>query len=117
MNKTISNVFLAPGDKILAVHRRLYEGDEPRLFTASVDAFENGLLKATGHSWVPCPDGFLRKPESRTKLLSLSSGALLVYQLPQETNLATLEVVKLGNRVVLKDDGRVSMDLTESEME
>lgn len=99
----------------MAVHRRLFPDDKPRLFTAVVDAFENGLLKATGSSWIPTKDGFTRKPETRTKILSLSSGSLILYQLPTETDLAELKIVVAKRKSLLTDGRNFSLDITESE--
>ena len=79
-------MLLNEGDKILVAHRRLFARDEARFFLGRVDAYEAGVVKVTGHSYVR--DMFagkmLEKAELRTKLLSLSSGTLMVYLLPKK---------------------------------
>ena len=45
-------MLLQEGDHILVAHRRLFEKDEVRLFVGRVDAYEAGVVKATGHSYV-----------------------------------------------------------------
>jgi len=79
-------MLLNPGDTILVAHRRLFEGDGVRFFIGRVDAYDGGVVKATGHSytWDLLRGQMTEKKDERTKILSLSSGTLMVYQLPPE---------------------------------
>ena len=45
-------MILNPGDKILVVHRPLFEADTARYFLGLVDAYEAGIAKVVGTSWV-----------------------------------------------------------------
>jgi hypothetical protein len=74
-------MILKEGDKILVGHRRLFDKDAVRFFIGQVEAFEAGLVKTTGHSYVRDAMGgqVVEKAEQRTKILSLSSGTLIVY--------------------------------------
>jgi len=46
---------LIEGDKVLVVHRRLFRGDVAHYLVGQVDAYEAGLVKVTGHSYVRDP--------------------------------------------------------------
>jgi hypothetical protein len=119
--KAFSFVFLEPGQKILVVHRRLFEKDRPRFFAGVVDGFNenNGLLKVTGHSFgLARAGGVSKKRDPRTKILSLTSGTLLVYQLPESADLskAEMKLDKEGN-LWLSDGHYLHMDLSEAHSE
>ena len=74
-------MLLQPDDKLLVVHRRLFERDGSRFFVGRVDGYESGIVRLTGFTFVRDPIGgaVSRKSDPRTKLFSLSSGTLLVY--------------------------------------
>ena len=65
---------LAPGDKVLLVHRRLFEGDGGRYFLGTADAYDSGVVKVTGVTCVRGDIGFVKKVQVRTKIMSLGSG-------------------------------------------
>jgi hypothetical protein len=106
---------LKEGDKVLVAHRRLFARDESRFFLGRVDAYEAGIVKVTGHSYVR--DMFTgdmhEKAELRTKLLSLSSGTLMVYLLPEPVILEDLRFVIDGRRLLLTDAKDFTMNLAE----
>lgn len=108
-------MLLKPGDKVLVAHRRLFERDETRLFVGRVDAFEAGLAKVTGQSYARdvISGGMVGKPEKRTKILSLVSGSLIVYQLPEGIQLERLRFEAPEGRAVLTDGAEFQMDLAE----
>jgi len=108
-------MLLNEGDSILVAHRRLFARDEARFFLGRVDAYEAGVVKVTGHSYVR--DMFtgkmLEKAEPRTKLLSLSSGTLMVYLLPERVSLDDLHFVADGRRLSITDGKDFTMNLAE----
>jgi hypothetical protein len=109
-------MILQTGDKILVVHRRLFETDKTRYFIGEVDGYEAGIMKATGHSWVQeqFAGRMTKKEDPRTKIFSLMSGTLLTYELPDEVDLKTLKLQCLSDgRLVLIDGSKFQMDLTE----
>lgn len=118
-SKEITYVFLAPGDKVLLVHRRLFAGDRPRYFVGIVDAFNeaNGLLRVTGYSLAEAKTGgnIVKKPEARTKIVALTSGTLFVYVLSPETDVPTTRLRKdREGRLTLEDARGRRLDLTEA---
>lgn len=111
-------MILHEGNKVLVVHRRLFETDRPRFFVGTVDGYEAGVAKVSGFSWVKDQfvGKFVEKENERCKIVSLSSGTLIVYQLPNELNLATLTLdTDEHGRVWLTDRSSFKMDLTERE--
>lgn len=108
---------LEQGDKLLAVHRRLFEKDTTRFFLGEVQAYEAGIVKVKGYTFVKdLFSGHLnKKPELRTKILSVTSGTFFVYQLPRTVRLdsATFRLDQEGG-MALTDDGGFSMDMSEA---
>jgi len=109
-------MLLREGDKILVAHRRLFDKDVARFFIGQVEAYEAGVVKVTGHSYVRDALGgqVVEKAEQRTKTLSLSSGTLIVYQLPDGVALDTLKFVSAEGRLSLTDGKGFTMNLTEA---
>jgi len=108
-------MILMPSAKILVCHRRLFNEDQPRFFVGTISACEDGLVKVTGFSWTRDPvQGFVRKQDERTKVISLTSGALIVYELPSELLIEDLRIEQgAGHAVVLSDGRKFRMDLAE----
>src|SRR5439155_18235180 len=102
-------------DKILVAHRRLFESDEVRFFVGQVEDYEAGVVKAKGHSYVrdPIAGLVIEKADERTKILALSSGTLLVYQLPDAVALDGLRFAIVESRLMLTDGRGFTMNLAE----
>ncbi len=106
---------LEPGTKLLVCHRELFAEDWPRLFVGELTAFEHSLARVHGYSFTRDPNtGFFeRKDEPRTKVVSLSSGALIVYELPATVVVEDVEIDHgYTKRVVLRDSTGFRMDLS-----
>lgn len=108
-------MILQAGDKVLVAHRRLFENDHGRYFVGEVEAFDFGIAKVRGWSWMR--DSYqgapVRKADLRTKLLSLSSGTLILYVLPRSTVLESLRLASEGGELVLTDGEQFVMNLAE----
>jgi hypothetical protein len=106
---------LEPGARLLVVHRRLFERDDSRFFLGEVEAFEGGIVRVTGYSFIRDTfDGSVcRKQEARTKLLSLTSGTLLVYVLPRNLDLEHTELHWEDADIRLTDGHQFTMNLSE----
>jgi hypothetical protein len=109
------SMLMAADTKVLVVHRRLFEKDHSRYFVGRVQGYEDGVAKITGRSFARDQYGAVhRKEDERTKIVSLSSGTLMVYQLPESVDLDALELYVDGSAgVTLRDDNGFKMDLTE----
>ncbi len=116
--KNIDNTFLEPGNKVLVVHRRLFEKDRPRFFLGVVEAFNeaNGLIKISGRSTgLAKAGGLATKKEKVTKVVSLTSGTLIVYQLETgtDTESAAIRITREGGVHLMAGD-KLLLDLSEA---
>ncbi len=110
-------MILNNNDKVMIVHRRLYETDHARVFIGVVDGHTDTIIKVCGHSWVKNQYGgnYIKKNEERTKIISLSSGTLIIYQIPTSININKLHIdTSQKGESVMKDGEGFEMDLSES---
>jgi hypothetical protein len=108
-------MILKQGDMLLIVHRRLYDKDEARFFVGHVEDYESGIVKLRGHSYVrdTISGLMIEKSDVRTRILSLSSGTLLVYQLPDALDIDDVKFEILDNLLSLTDGKEFKMNLAE----
>lgn len=106
---------LKPKDKVLIVHRRLFEKDSPRFFAGTVEEYEAGLVKVTGFSFSPdLNTGQAHiKNDPRTKIVAVASGTMLVYVLTGDPHIEALHFVHTGSKIKLTDGSGFQMDLSE----
>jgi hypothetical protein len=92
-----------------------FEGDQARFFVGRVEAHEAGVVRASGHTCAldPGPGQVVGTGEPRTKLLSLSSGTLIVYVLPEWSDPDVAALVSQRGRVVLTDGEQVLLHLAQ----
>ena len=108
-------MLLSEGAKLMVCHRRLFAEDHLRIFVGSVVAYADGIAKVSGFTWTRDPThGYQRKADRRTKLISLASGSLIVYEIAREVDVEAVEIVQPGGHTVTVTDGsKFSMDLSE----
>lgn len=109
-------MLLEPGSKVLIVHRRLFDRDRSRHFVGTVHHYENGIAKVTGHTWTQDTfnGNFKKKQDRRMKIIPLSSGTLIVYEIPTEVSLESITYENTPNgKLWIQDETGWKMDLTE----
>lgn len=109
-------MILSSGQKVLVCHRHLFAEDAPHLFAGHVMDYENGIARVVGYSWSrdTVKAEYVRKRDMRTKLVSIHSGMLLFYVLPDEVNMNTLEIrTGIDHHTVLTDGSGFTMDISE----
>jgi hypothetical protein len=108
-------MLLTEGDKLLVVHRRLFADDNPRFFVGVVSAYEGGVARTVGYSFMRdiATGKVARKKDPRTKIVSVASGTLLVYQLPTGVEVESVDIVAQGQDLVLTDHRQFKLDLSE----
>ena len=108
-------ILVEPGSCVLVVHRRLFERDDNRLFVGRIESMDCGVIRTKGYTFVrDTMEGIVRrKSDSRTKLLSLTSGTLIVYLLPTGFDLDQAEVCCEETEMWLTDGSDFSMNLSE----
>ena len=99
-------MILKKGEKIHVIHRRIYEKDHHRHFLGVVEAYEQGVARVSGHVYTvdPVKFSFIKRPEIRTRLISIISGDLLVNVIPPEVDLSKV-VYKQERKAVRVTDG------------
>ena len=110
-------MILSQGDNVMVVHRRLFENDQSRIFIGEVDGHHNTLAKVTGRSWLKDKfhGDFVEKQEVRTKIISLDSSGLIIYQLPTDLDLNKIKIHHEGHgRNIIRDDNGFKLDLSDS---
>ena len=108
---------LEQGEKLLIVHRRLFEKDIPRFFVGEVQAYEAGIAKVKGYTFVKdmFSGNMKKKSGLRTKVISIASGTFIVYQLPVTVLLDSVKFsLDEDGGSVLTDEVGFSMDVSES---
>jgi hypothetical protein len=106
---------LQASDKLLVVHRSMFDGDLPRHFVGEVVAYADGLAKAWGFAFVrnAMSGEFVRVPDPRVRMVALGSPSLLVYELPRTVAVQSLRVASDESRLLLTDDAGFVMSLIE----
>jgi hypothetical protein len=107
---------LSPGEKIHVIHRRHFEKDARRHFVGEVECYETGLARAIGYVFVVDDLNkhmFVKRPERRTKLIAIGSGAVIVNVIPRDVDLERLHF-ELKERALYITDGKSwQMDVRE----
>ena len=109
------SLVIKPGDRLLACHCRLFDNDQPRFFVGEVLSSNDAVIKIRGYSHLRdlSTGHFERKDEVRTKVISVSSGSHILYELPLDVPVASIKIQNVGGKVGLAGDGGFKMDLTE----
>lgn len=108
-------MILKQGEKIHVVHRRHFEKDPHRHFVGVVDAYEGGVARATGNVFTAdlTKGVFFRRPEKRTRIISLISGDVLINVLPESVVLDAVVYKQEKKSVRVTDGGDWFLDISE----
>lgn len=99
---------LRPGEKIHVIHRRQFEKDARRHFVGEVESYEHGIARAAGYVFVVDDLNkhmFVKRPDRRTKLIPISSGAAIVNVIPQTADLEQVHY-ELKDGALYATDGK-----------
>ena len=85
-------MILEAGNNLLIVHRRLFEKDHPRFFVGKVVCYDAGVARVSGYTFGRdnISQNIVRKSDQRTKLVGVSTGALIIYCLPDEISIESV---------------------------
>ncbi len=108
-------MILEPGEKVHVIHRRYFEKEARRHFIGTVDACEAGVARITGYIYTVdrVKYVFVRRPEKRTRLVSLVSGDTLINFLPPSVNLEKIVYKQEKKAVRVTDGSDWYLDLSE----
>jgi len=107
---------LSPGEKIHLMHRRRIEKDVRRHFVGQVEAYEQGMARASGYVFVIDDLNkhlFVKRPDRRTKLVPVASGDVIVNVIPEEVDLERVAYEIKDRTLWVTDGSGWSMDLKE----
>lgn len=108
-------MILKKGEKIHVIHRRFFEKEARRHFIGSVESYEMGLARVTGYVFTVdrAKYSFMKRPELRTRIISLVSGHLLVNVIPDHVDLEKVHYRIENKAMRVTDGGEWHLDLSE----
>lgn len=108
-------MILKQGEKVHIIHRRIYEKDHHRHFIGVVDVYDLGVARVTGHVYTvdTVKFTFMKRPEVRTRLISVVSGDVLVNIIPGKVNLEKITYKQERKAVRVTDGSDWHLDLSE----
>ena len=109
-------MILKQGEKIHVIHRRFFEKEARRHFVGLVEAYEDGVVRVTGHIYAldKIEGMFERRPEARTRILSIVSGDVFVNVLPSTVNLDAVFYKQVKRAIRVTDGSNWHLDLSET---
>jgi hypothetical protein len=108
-------MILKPGEKVHVIHRRNYEKDHHRHFIGVVEAYDLGVARITGNVYTvdPVKFSFVKRPEVRTRLVSVVSGDVLINIIPPAVSLDKITYKQERKAVRVTDGSDWHLDLSE----
>jgi len=108
-------MILTQGEKVHIIHRRQYEKDHHRHFVGVVESYEGGVARVTGNVYTvdPVKFSFMRRAETRTRLVAVASGDVLVNVIPASVNLEKIMYKTERKAVRVTDGSSWYLDLSE----
>ena len=107
---------LSPGEIVHARMRPRFADDVRRAFIGVVKAYEDGVARVEGHTWVfNARDGvYVPKQAQRVRLIPVSSGEFTVNVLPRTTQIEKVRYeLAADRRLILTDGAALKMDVSE----
>ncbi|MCX6373542.1 MAG: hypothetical protein NTX16_10790 [Actinobacteria bacterium] len=111
----MSHPAIEVGDKLHIITRRRFDSDVRRHFAGEVVGISGDLHSVQGYAYVfsQATNTYERRPELRTRLLSLGQEGFIVNKIPREVAMASLEYREVRNHLTVTDGGTLSLDINE----
>jgi hypothetical protein len=108
-------MILRSGEKVHVIHRRYYDKDAHRHFIGTVEAYEDGIARVVGNVYTVDTVKFqyVRRPEVRTRIISIAAGDLLINVIPQSVDLNKITYKHEKKSVRVTDGSDWFLDLSE----
>lgn len=108
-------MILQKGEKIHVIHLRHLEKEPQRHFVGVVEAYECGIARVVGHIYAvdSVKAAFFRRPELRTRIISLQSGDAIVNILPPTVDLEKIVYKQEKKSVRVTDNKDWHMDISD----
>jgi hypothetical protein len=107
---------LKAGEKVHIIHRRNFETEPHRHFVGVVEAYEQGVARVKGYVFTVdrVKAKFFRRPDLRTRVVSVVSGEILLNVLPSSVDIEKIEYQQEPKAVRVTDGSEWRMDISES---
>ena len=112
---TNDTAVLRPGEKILLIHRPLFQGDARRHFIGVVLAVEMPLIRASGYVYAADPktNQFRRHEPERIRVVALTGDSLIVNVIQPSVQIETVTYqYHSGSSIYLADGSGWRLDVS-----
>lgn len=111
----VADSVLAVGDKLHIMTRRLFADDVHPHFVGEISAVSGALFRAQGYSFVfdSGTNSYVRHPEVRTRLFSLSDAGHIINVIPREVDLDSLQYRIVAGRLAIMDSRGFYLEINE----
>lgn len=111
----MKQTILSPGEKVHIIHRRFFEHEPHRHFVGVVDAYDNGVMRVTGHVFTvdTMSFQFVRRADVRVRIVSASGGEVIINVLPASVDLAKVHYRQEANLLRVTDGSEWHLDISE----
>ena len=103
------------GNKFHIVTRRRFQGDIRRHFVGEITNISGAIQELQGYVFImnSGTNTFKKRPEKRTRVMSLWQAEYIVNKLPDEVDLENLQYQYLANGLILMDGSGFKLDINE----
>jgi hypothetical protein len=111
----VADSVLAVGDKLHIMTRRLFADDVHPHFVGEISVVAGPLFRAQGYSFVfdSGTNSYVKHPQSRTRLFSLSDAGHIINVIPQEVDLNSLQYRIVAGQLTITDSRGFSLEINE----
>jgi hypothetical protein len=109
-------MLLRKGEKIHVIERRRFDTDLRRHLIGEIAEVAESGVRVAGYTFVfdPGRNEYLRKPEFRTRIISLFDAANIINVLPENSKIEkAVYTVSKENQLVVTDRETFSLDINE----
>jgi hypothetical protein len=104
------------GEKLHVMTRRLFEGEVRRHFAGVVTESEGPLVRLEGYVFIyeTTTNSWVKRPELRTRILSIADSNHIVKVIPQNVELSALTYkLTQHNHMFITDEKDFNLDINE----
>lgn len=111
----MANSVLAVGEMVHIMTRRLFADDVHPHFVGEISAVRRSVFRAHGYSFIydSGTNSYIKHPEARTRVFSLSDAGHIITLIPQEVDLNSLQYRTIAGRLTITDGSRFSLEINE----
>lgn len=109
-------MIIKTGEKLHVITRRLFDGDVRRHFSGVVTEVEGALVRLEGYVFVfeGGTNSWIKRPEKRTRILSVGDSGHIVKVMPQNVDLEALTYkLSPAKHMCVTDEKEYWLDINE----